>query len=70
MLNENKINMIKKMYPAGTKVELIDMDDTQAPPMGTIGTIIFVDAIGQIHVQWENGSTLALNYELDEFKIV
>lgn len=70
MLNENKINMIKKMYPAGTKVELIDMEDTQAPPMGTIGTIIFVDAIGQIHVQWENGSTLALNYELDEFKIV
>lgn len=70
MLNENKLNMLKKIYQQGMKVQLIDMDDIQAPPANTIGTIMFVDAIGQIHVKWDNGSTLALNDELDEFKII
>ena len=70
MINENKLNMLKKIYQTGMKVQLIDMDDIQAPPANTIGTIMFVDDIGQIHVKWDNGSTLALNYELDEFKIL
>ncbi len=62
-----KIQMIKELYPKGTVLELDIMDDPQAPPSGTKGTVQYVDDIGQIHVQWENGSGLALNCDLDSF---
>ena len=47
--------------------ELHHMDDPFAPPSGTVGEVMFVDDIGQIHVKWENGSSLALNVKLDSF---
>lgn len=63
---------IKEKYRKylGKTVELISMDDTQAPPVGTRGKVIFVDDAGQIHVKWDNGSSLALIPEVDKFKIV
>ena len=60
----------KKRYPKGTHIELIYMDDPQAPPTGTRGIVDFVDDIGQIHVKWENGSGLALNTDYDTFKVI
>ena len=63
----NKVDFLRKMYPKGTRVELHDMDDPQAPPSETKGEVMFVDDIGQIHVKWETGSTLALNVKLDSF---
>ena len=60
----------KKRYPKGTSIELISMDDPQAPPTGTQGIVDFVDDIGQIHVQWENGSGLALIPGEDQFKVI
>ena len=63
----NKVDFLRKMYPKGTRVELHYMDDPQAPPSGTKGEVMFVDDIGQIHVKWENGSSLALNVKLDSF---
>ena len=62
------IDNIKKMYPEGTRVELIDMDDKQAPPVGTRGTVISVDDIGTIHVQWDNGSSLGIAFRKDSCK--
>lgn len=32
------------------------MDDTQAPPIGTLGTVIGVDAIGSLLMSWDNGN--------------
>lgn len=63
---------IKEKYQnyLGKTVELIFMDDTQAPPVGTRGKVVFVDDAGQIHVKWDNGSSLALIPEVDKFKIV
>lgn len=37
---------------------------------GLIGKVEYVDDIGQIHVQWENGSSLALNADIDKFEII
>jgi len=51
---------ILEMYPAGTRVELVQMNDAQAPPPGTKGTVTGVDAVGTIHVRWDNGSTLGI----------
>lgn len=33
------VEAIRKEYPAGTRVRLVKMDDIQAPPLGTEGTI-------------------------------
>lgn len=62
------VNNIKKMYPKGTRVKLIDMDDKQAPPVGTKGTVTFVDDIGTIHVRWDNGSSLGVAFGEDSCK--
>ncbi len=39
-------------------------------PYGLKGTIKKVDDIGQIHVSWENGSSLAINPKIDKFEII
>ena len=58
----------KESYPPGTRIMLISMEDPWAPvPSGMRGTVEVVDDIGQIHVNWENGSTLALTEE-DSFE--
>ena len=31
----------RRLYPAGTRIELIQMDDAQAPPVGTRGTVSY-----------------------------
>jgi len=59
------IESLRKQFPAGTEVELIEMDDPQAPPAGTRGKVAFVDDIGTIHVSWSTGSGLGIVYGLD-----
>lgn len=51
----------------GDRVRLIRMDDPQAPEPGTEGTVRLVDGIGDIHVAWDNGSSLALIPGEDQF---
>lgn len=53
----------KSAYPVGCRVQLEDMDDPQAPPIGTQGTVIGVDDIGSILVRWDNGSSLSVTTE-------
>lgn len=54
----------------GTRVRLISMDDRQAPPRGTEGTVQFVDDAGIIHVQWDTGSSLGLIPGADEWEVI
>ena len=42
------VKSLKEMYPVGTRVELVKMDDVQAPPIGTKGTVKGVDDIGSL----------------------
>ena len=60
------VERIRKEYPKGTRVMLVKMDDTQAPPLGTIGTVIGVDDTGSIMVSWDNGSSLNVIYNVDK----
>ena len=55
----------------GKRVELIRMDDqwSKLEP-GDQGTIWRVDDIGNIMVKWDNGSTLSLVPEADDFIIL
>lgn len=59
------VERIRTQYPAGCRVELVKMDDMQAPPIGTKGTVIGVDDIGSILVSWDNGSSLHVLYGED-----
>ncbi len=68
--NKEQIEILRKEYPAGTKVELLTMDDKQAPPVGTIGEVIAVDDIGQLVMKWRNGSGLNLIPGVDSFRKV
>ena len=63
MLSNEEIEYLQGMYPVGTRVELITMDDIQAPPAGTCGTVQYVDALGDIGVLWDNGSRLSIVLE-------
>lgn len=65
LMNEGLVKSIKEQYPKGTRVELTKMDDIQAPPIGTKGTVIGVDDIGSIMVNWDNGSSLSVVYGED-----
>ena len=68
--NKEQIEMLRKAYPAGTKVELLAMEDKQAPPVGTIGEVMAVDDIGQLVMKWQNGSGLNLIPGVDSFRKV
>ena len=60
----------KTMYPEGTRVELISMEDSQAVAPGTQGTVVAVDDMGTIHVSWDSGSGLGLIPGEDRFKVI
>lgn len=59
------VKILRKRYPKGTRVKLVKMDDPQAPPMGTRGTVIGVDDSGAIMMRWDNGSSLNVIYGED-----
>ena len=59
------VEKVRKEYPVGTRVELVRMDDIQAPPIGTKGTVLGVDDTASIMVDWDNGSGLHVVYGED-----
>ena len=63
--SEEIVERLRKEYPAGTRVELVQMDDPQAPPIGTNGTVLGVDDIASIIVKWDNGCGLSVAYGKD-----
>lgn len=60
------VERVKKEYPADTRLELVRMDDVQAPPIGTKGAVRGVDDTASIMVAWDNGSSLNVVYGEDE----
>ena len=60
------VERLRQEYPAGCRVELLRVDDPQAPPAGTMGTVIWVDDSGSIMVRWDTGGSLNVLYGVDE----
>lgn len=68
---QQQVERLRKNYPVGTRVVLHSMDDPYAPvPPGTKGTVTYVDDMGQIGVNWDNGSGLSLMPGEDTFSKV
>ena len=62
------IEALRAEYPVGSRVELLLMNDKQAPPIGTKGTVQGVDDAGSILVKWDNGCGLNVAYGKDKVK--
>ena len=60
----------RMLYPVGTIVELISMDDCNAVPEGTRGVVALVDDVGTVHVDWDNGQKLGVCTEVDVIRKV
>ena len=71
-ISEQKVAELRKIYPSGTRVRLVKMDDPYNKKLvsGSLGTVTHVDDIGSIHVHWDCGSSLAVIYGEDECEIV
>ena len=65
LIRPEKVEELRKIYPNGTRVELLQMNDIQAPPAGTKGTVYGVDDSGSLLVHWDNGSGLNVIYGED-----
>ena len=67
---ERRLNVSARNNPAGTRIELIEMSDSQAPPAGTLGICLAVDDMGDLIMKWDNGCGLNLIPNVDDFRIV
>ena len=63
--SKETVESVRKQYPVGCRVELVQMDDIQAPPVGTKGTVIGVDDTESLLMRWDNGSGLNVVYGED-----
>ena len=54
--NRKRIESIKQRYPEGTRICVDSMGDDPRPiEPGTKGTVIWVDDIGTVHCNFDNG---------------
>ena len=60
---------LKEQYPEGTRIMLLHMGDDPHPiPSGTRGTVAFVDDIGTVFTDFDNGRRLGLAYGEDSYR--
>lgn len=64
------IQRLREQYPKGSRVELLEsVTDPHHPLLaGSKGTVWAVDDAGQLHVNWDEGGSLALIYGVDSFR--
>ena len=63
MVRKNELERLRRQFPTGRRVELVEMDDQQAPPPGTRGVIEGIDGAGDLQVRWDTGSSLSSSPE-------
>ena len=60
----------RREYKLGMRVRLLRMNDMQASPVGTEGTVRGGDDIGSVMVAWDNGCGLNVVLDKDEIEII
>ena len=63
--DKRTVDAVRRAYPPGTRVELVQMDDVHAPPVGTLGTVKMVDDTASLLVDWDTNSSLNVIYGVD-----
>ena len=69
---KSQLEMLRKKYPAGARIELTkDLDDPYTViPAGSRGTVRAVYDIGTILMSWDCGSSLGLIWGVDSFRCI
>ena len=68
--NKAYLEQLRKQYPKGTKLQMITMrNEKYLVPPGTVGEVTHIDDMGNIHICWQNGSSLAIIPEVDSFRV-
>lgn len=70
MKYNEEVKITKRRYLPGMKVKLIKMNDFKAPPIGTEGTVLGVDDVGSVIIEWNNGWRLNVVLGEDEIEIL
>ena len=68
IIKKEQLQALQLRYSPGARIELVRMDDPAAPPVGTKGTVTGVDDIGDIMVDWDNGSSLNVVLDVDRIR--
>ena len=64
------VNLRNKL-PEGTIIRLISMNEDPRPVLsGSYGVVKSIDDLCQIHMEWEDGSNLALVPGIDDFEVL
>lgn len=70
-MQQHDVQYAMQLYKRGTKVEFVDSNDPYTKlKEGTKGIVRFVDGLGTIHVEWEDGSNLGMIPGQDSFKVI
>ena len=65
-IKKEELEALREKYPQGCRVELVKMDDPyREMPPGLQGVVTGIDDSGSIHVDWQNGSSLAVIFGED-----
>lgn len=65
-IKKEELEALREKYPPGCRVELVKMDDPyREMPPGLQGVVTGVDDSGSVHVDWQNGSSLAVIFGED-----
>ena len=67
-LTRREIAELRLNYPPGTRIMLEHMEDNWAVPRGTRGSVTHVDDAGTIHMKWDNGRSLGIVPQVDQFR--
>ena len=68
IISRTELERLRRQYPIGTRIDLLQMDDPQAPPAGTTGTVVGIDDTGSLLVNWDTGSNLNVIYGIDSVR--
>ena len=67
-LSPDMLDWYRKQYKSGTKVEILCYRRREKILRGIIGTVIYVDSLGTIHVQGTDGKAYDVKYMIDSCK--
>ena len=66
--DKHTVDAVRRAYPPGIRIELVQMDDVHAPPVGTQGTVRGIDDTASLLVDWDTNSSLNVVYGVDKVR--
>ena len=64
--DEKTVERVRREYPVGTRVRLIEMPEEPYPlPKGALGTVIGVDDTAALLMKWDCGRSISVIFGVD-----